>query len=128
MDERDHKKIGRELDLFYIDETVGKGLPMLTYKGAAIRRELERFIVDEEIKRGYQHVYTPDIAKLELYIKSGHYPHYKDKMYAPIEIEDEKFMLRPMTCPHHFQLYLSTPHSYRELPIPISHLSKIYPF
>ncbi|OGZ03675.1 MAG: threonine--tRNA ligase [Candidatus Lloydbacteria bacterium RIFCSPHIGHO2_01_FULL_41_20] len=128
MDERDHKKIGRELDLFYIDETVGKGLPMLTYKGAAIRRELERFIVDEEIKRGYQHVYTPDIAKLELYIKSGHYPHYKDKMYAPIEIEDEKFMLRPMTCPHHFQLYLSKPHSYRELPIRIAELAKMYRF
>lgn len=128
MDERDHKKIGRELDLFYIDETVGKGLPMLTHKGAAIRRELERFIVDEEIKRDYQHVYTPDIAKLELYIKSGHYPHYKDKMYAPIEIEDEKFMLRPMTCPHHFQLYLSKPHSYRELPIRIAELAKMYRF
>ena len=124
--ERDHKKLGRELDLFYIDETVGKGLPLLTPKGATIRRELERFIVDEEIKRGYLHVYTPDIAKLDLYIKSGHYPHYKDSMYAPIEIDDEKFMLRPMTCPHHFQLYLSRPHSYRELPIRFAEIGKLY--
>ncbi|MDO8481615.1 MAG: threonine--tRNA ligase [bacterium] len=124
--ENDHKKLGRELDLFYIDEEVGKGLPMLTPKGAAIRRELERFIIDEEIKRGYLHVKTPDIAKLELYIKSGHYPHYKDSMYAPIEIDDEKFMLRPMTCPHHFQLYLSKPRSYRELPMRIAELAQLY--
>ncbi len=126
MSERDHKKLGRELELFYIDETVGKGLPIWLPKGATIRRELERFITDEEIKRGYSHVYTPDIAKLELYEKSGHYPHYKDSMYAPIEIDDEKFMLRPMTCPHHFQLYLSKPHSYRELPIRIAEIAKMY--
>jgi len=122
----DHKKLGRELGLFHIDEMVGKGLPMLLPKGAAIRRELERFIVDEEIKRGYQHVYTPDIARLELYKKSGHYPHYQDSMYAPIVIDDEEFMLRPMTCPHHFQLYLSKPHSYRELPIRIAEVAKLY--
>src|SRR5260221_1211853 len=104
-DSNDHKIIGKELDLFTFSETVGKGLPLFTQKGATIRRELERFIVDEELKRDYQHVYTPDIAKIELYEKSGHYPHYKDSMYAPIEVEDEKFMLRPMTCPHHFELY-----------------------
>ena len=126
--DNDHKKLGRELDLFYIDEQVGKGLPMLTAKGTAIRRELERFIIDEEIKRGYMHVKTPDIAKLDLYIKSGHYPHYKDSMYAPIEVEDEKFMLRPMTCPHHFQLYLSRPRSYRELPMRIAELAQLYRF
>src|SRR3989344_4537759 len=125
---RDHKKLGRELDLFYIDEEVGKGLPMLTEKGAAIRRELERFIIDEEIKRGYQHVRTPDLARLDLYIKSGHYPHYKDSMYAPIEVEDEKFMLRPMTCPHHFRLYQRMPHSYRELPMRIAELAQLYRF
>ena len=125
-EDRDHKKLGKELGLFHIDETVGKGLPMLLAKGATIRRELERFIVDEEIKRGYQHVYTPDIARLELYKKSGHYPHYKDSMYAPIVIDDEEFMLRPMTCPHHFQLYLSKPHSYRELPIRIAEIAKLY--
>ncbi len=122
----DHKKLGQELDLYYIDDTVGKGLPLFTAKGAAIRRELERFIVDEEIRRGYEHVYTPDIAKLDLYIKSGHYPHFQDSMYAPIEIDDEKFMLRPMTCPHHFQLYLRKPHSYRELPMRIAEIAKLY--
>ncbi len=124
--ERDHKKLGRELDLFTFSDAVGKGLPLWTAKGSVIRRELERFIVDEEIKRGYLHVYTPDIAKLDLYKKSGHYPHYKDSMYAPIVIDDEEFMLRPMTCPHHFELYLSKPHSYRELPMRIAELAKLY--
>lgn len=122
----DHKKLGRELDLFTFSDTVGKGLPLWTPKGAVIRRELERFIVDTEIAWGYSHVYTPDIAKLDLYQKSGHYPYYKDSMYAPIEIDDEKFMLRPMTCPHHFELYLSRPHSYRELPIRYAELAKLY--
>ncbi len=91
-----------------------------------MRRILERFIVDEEIRRGYQHVHTPDIAKLDLYKKSGHYPHYKDSMYAPIVIDDEEFMLRPMTCPHHFELYLTRPHSYRELPMRIAELAGLY--
>jgi threonyl-tRNA synthetase len=125
-EKRDHRKLGRELDLFVFSETVGKGLPMLTAKGATIRRELERFIVDEEIKRGYQHVVTPDIARLELYKKSGHYPYYKESMYAPITIDDEEFMLRPMACPHHFELYLSHPHSYRDLPMRIAELAKLY--
>ncbi|MFA6415021.1 MAG: threonine--tRNA ligase [Candidatus Paceibacterota bacterium] len=124
--ERDHKKLGRELDLFSFSDSVGKGLPLFTPKGSVIRRELERFIVDEEIRRGYLHVYTPDIAKLDLYKKSGHYPHYKDSMYAPIEIDDEQFMLRPMTCPHHFELYLRKPVSYRELPMRIAELAKLY--
>lgn len=124
--ERDHKKLGKELDLFTFSDTVGKGLPLWTPRGATIRREIERFIVDEEIKRGYQHVLTPDIAKLDLYRKSGHYPHYKDSMYAPIKDEDEEFMLRPMTCPHHFELYLSKPHSYREFPIRYAELAKLY--
>lgn len=123
---RDHKKLGRELDLFYFSNTVGKGLPLFTPRGSIIRRELERFIVDEEIKRGYLHVYTPDIAKLDLYKKSGHYPHYKDSMYAPIEVDGEEFMLRPMTCPHHFELYLRGPHSYRELPMRIAELAQLY--
>ena len=122
----DHKKLGRELDLFTFSDTVGKGLPLWTPKGAAIRRTLERFIVDEEIKRGYSHVYTPDIAKLDLYKKSGHYPYYKESMYAPIVIDDEEFMLRPMTCPHHFELYLDKPRSYRELPIRYAELAKLY--
>ena len=126
MEERDHKKLGPELELFYIDQVVGKGLPMFLPKGATVKRELENFVIEEETKRGYQHVHTPDLARLELYEKSGHYPHYKDSMYAPIEIDDEKFMLRPMTCPHHFQMYLSSPHSYRELPMRIAELAQLY--
>lgn len=122
----DHKKLGKELELFTISDAVGKGLPLFLPKGASIRRELERFIVDEEIRRGYLHVYTPDIAKLGLYEKSGHYPYYKDSMYAPIQIDEDQFMLRPMTCPHHFELYLSKPHSYRELPMRIAELAKLY--
>ncbi len=124
--QRDHKKLGKELDLFVFSETVGKGLPLWTPRGAAVRRELERFIVDEELKRGYLHVYTPDIANLALYKKSGHYPYYKDSMYAPIVIDDDEYMLRPMTCPHHFELYLSRPHSYKELPMRFAELAKLY--
>jgi threonyl-tRNA synthetase len=124
--ERDHKKLGKELELFTFSDAVGKGLPLWLPKGATIRRELERFIVDEEIKRGYLHVLTPDIAKLDLYKKSGHYPHYKKDMYSPIQVDDEEFMLRPMTCPHHFELYLSKPHSYRDLPMRIAEISKLY--
>ena len=128
LKDKDHKKLGRELDLFTFSDTVGKGLPLWTPKGSTIRRELERWVVDEEIKDGYLHVYTPDIAKLDLYKKSGHYPYYKDSMYAPIAIEEEEFMLRPMTCPHHFELYLSRPHSYKELPLRIAELAKLYRF
>lgn len=123
---RDHKKLGKELDLFVFSDLVGKGLPLFTPKGSTIRRELENFIVKEEMKRGYLHVYTPDIARLELYKTSGHYPYYKESMYAPIKIEDEEFMLRPMTCPHHFELYKSKPRTYRELPMRIAELAKLY--
>lgn len=126
MEERDHKKLGPELELFYIDPVIGKGLPMFLPKGATVKRELENFVVEEETKRGYLHVHTPDLARLELYEKSGHYPHYQDSMYAPIQIDEDKFMLRPMTCPHHFQMYLSRPHSYRELPMRIAELAQLY--
>ena len=126
LKDRDHKKLGKELDLFTFSDTVGKGLPLWTPKGSAIRRALERWVVDEEIKDGYLHVYTPDIASLNLYKKSGHYPYYKDSMYAPIVIDDEEYMLRPMTCPHHFELYLSRPHSYKELPVRFAELAKLY--
>lgn len=123
---RDHRKLGKELDLFVFSDVVGKGLPLWTPRGSIIRRELERFIVDEEIRRGYLHVYTPDIARIQLYEKSGHYPYYKESMYAPIKDEDELFMLRPMTCPHHFELYLSKPRSYKELPMRIAELAQLY--
>ncbi|MBI4225318.1 MAG: threonine--tRNA ligase [Candidatus Sungbacteria bacterium] len=123
---RDHRVLGKELGLFAFSEAVGKGLPLWTEKGAAIRRVLERFIVDEEIRRGYKHVCTPDIANLDLYKKSGHYPYYKDSMYAPIVVDDEEYMLRPMTCPHHFELFLSQPRSYRDLPMRIAEVAKLY--
>ncbi len=123
---RDHRKLGKELGLFVFSDVVGKGLPMFTEKGAAMRRVLERFIVDEEIKRGYKHVITPDLAKLDLYKKSGHYPYYKDSMYSPIKIDEEEFMLRPMACPHHFEMYLAEPKSYRELPVRLAELAKLY--
>lgn len=126
LDPRDHRVLGRELDLFTFSDTVGKGLPLWTSRGATFRRELERFVVDTELAWGYQHVYTPDIAKIDLYKKSGHYPYYKDTMYAPIDVDGEEFMLRPMTCPHHFELYLSKPRSYRELPMRIAEMAKLY--
>lgn len=125
-EKRDHRKLGKELNLFIFSDLIGKGLPLWTEKGSVVRRELEKFIVDEEIKRGYRHVYTPDLARLELYKTSGHYPYYKDSMYAPIKIDEDEFMLRPMTCPHHFELYRSQLHSYRQLPIRIAELAKLY--
>lgn len=126
LDPRDHRVIGRELDLFTFSDTVGKGLPLWTSRGTTFRRELERFVVDTELEWGYQHVMTPDIAKIELYKKSGHYPYYKETMYSSIQIDEEEFMLRPMTCPHHFELFLSKPRSYRELPMRIAELAKLY--
>jgi threonyl-tRNA synthetase len=121
--ESDHRKIGRDLDLFVFSDMVGKGLPLLTPKGSVIRRELERFTVDEEIKRGYQHVYTPPIAKTELYKTSGHYPYYKDTMYPVMKVDEDELILRPMTCPHHFMLFASRPRSYKELPIKYAEIS-----
>lgn len=123
---RDHRKLGKELDLFTFSDLVGKGLPLWTERGAVIHREMERFIVEEEIKRGYQHVITPDIAKVDLYRTSGHYPYYKDSMYPPMDIDGEELILRPMACPHHFMLYKDKPRSYRELPMRIAELAKLY--
>lgn len=124
--QNDHRKLGAELGLFTFSDLVGKGLPLWTPKGATVRRELERFVVDEELARGYLHVNTPDIALLDLYRTSGHYPYYKDTMYAPITIDDEEFMLRPMTCPHHFEIYKSQPRSYKELPMRLAELAQLY--
>jgi threonyl-tRNA synthetase len=124
--ENDHRKIGKDLGLFVFSDLVGKGLPLLTPKGSVIRRELERFIVDEEIKRGYKHVYTPPLAKTELYKKSGHYPYYKETMYPVMKVDDEELILRPMTCPHHFMLYKSELHSYKDLPLRIAEISPQY--
>lgn len=123
---RDHRKLGRELDLFAISEEVGRGLPLLTEKGTTIYRTLERFIVDEEISRGYKHVHTPILGKKHLYETSGHWGHYQDSMYPPINVDGEDYILRPMTCPHHFMLYASKPHSYKELPLKYAEISPMY--
>lgn len=122
----DHRRLGKELGLFTFSDLVGSGLPLWLPKGATVRRILERFIVDTEVAWGYNHVYTPELAKLDLYKTSGHYPYYKDSMYAPITIDEHEFMLRPMTCPHHFQIYADRPRSYRELPYRIAELAKLF--
>lgn len=121
---RDHRVIGKDLDLFVFSDLIGKGLPIFTEKGSVIRRELERFIVDEELKRGYKHIYSPELANVELYKTSGHYPYYKDTMYPVMKVDQEELILRPMTCPHHFQYYASKPRSYKELPFRIAELAK----
>lgn len=123
---RDHRKLGRDLDLFVFSDLVGKGLPLLTPRGATVRRELERFVVDEELKRGYQHVVTPPLAKVDLFRMSGHYPYYKDTMYPPMVVDEDELILRPMTCPHHFQLFDSRPRSYRELPVRYAELADLF--
>ena len=120
---RDHRVLGKELDLFVFSDIVGKGLPLLTPKGTVIRKELEKFVIEEETKRGYQHVITPPLAKTELYKTSGHYPYYKDTMYPVMKVDEEELILRPMTCPHHFMLYKSKGRSYQELPIRFAELS-----
>ena len=122
-EKRDHRKLGKDLDLFVFSDLVGKGLPMLTPKGTVIRKELEKFVLEEETKHGYQHVVTPHLAKVDLYKKSGHYPYYKDTMYPIMKVDEEELILRPMTCPHHFMLYKSKPHSYKELPLRIAEIA-----
>ena len=123
---RDHRKLGKELDLFLIDEIVGRGLPLLTPKGAAIRHQMEEFILRLERRQGYEHVKTPDIARLELYKVSGHLERYRDSMYAPSEMEDEEWQLRPMNCPHHIRLFQRKPSSFRDLPVRIAELGTVY--
>ncbi len=114
---RDHKKLGRELDLFFIDEKVGKGLPMWTPKGTAIKFALEDFTRALERKYGYEHVSTPYLGGEDLYRTSGHLDHYASNMYAPIDMDGEKFYLRPMACPHHIRMFQRKPWSYRDLPV-----------
>lgn len=125
-EESDHRKIGQDLNLFVFSDLVGKGLPIFTPNGATIKRELERFAVEEELKRGYHHVVTPDLAKVDLYKKSGHYPYYKNTMYPIMKIDEEELILKPMTCPHHFMFYKSQPHSYRGLPYRIAEIAHQY--
>src|SRR5215831_2738760 len=123
---RDHRKLGKELELFTVNETVGAGLPLWLPKGATIRRLLEEYILEKERATGYQHVYTPDLAKVELYERSGHWAHYKDDMFPPMDLETEQMVLRPMNCPHHILVYESKQRSYRDLPIKIAELGTMY--
>lgn len=123
---RDHKKLGKELEIYMTHPLVGRGLPMLLPKGATIRRVLERFIVDQELKRGYSHVYTPDLGTVDLYKVSGHFDHYHESMFNPIEADNDQFVLRPMTCPHHFMIYKNKLHSYNDLPIRLAEISPLY--
>ena len=123
---RDHKLLGKQLGLFMNSSVVGPGLPLWLPKGATIRRILERYIVDVEIAAGYQHVYTPALAKTELYKISGHWEHYQHGMFPVMKIENEEFVLRPMNCPHHIQIYKNEAHSYRELPIRIAELGLMH--
>jgi threonyl-tRNA synthetase len=122
-EKRDHKKLGRDLKLFAVDDRVGPGLPLWLPDGATIRRELERFIVDEELARGYQHVRTPDVARLDLFRQSGHAQLYAEYMYPPMKFEDgEELELRPVTCPHHIVIYQTELRSYRDLPLRIAEI------
>ncbi|MCK1210914.1 threonine--tRNA ligase [Streptococcus uberis] len=125
--ERDHRKLGKELDLFMISQEVGQGLPFWLPDGATIRRTLERYITDKELASGYQHVYTPPLASVELYKTSGHWEHYQEDMFPTMDMGDgEEFVLRPMNCPHHIQVYKNHVHSYRELPIRIAELGMMH--
>ena len=125
--ERDHRKLGKELDLFMISQEVGSGLPFWLPKGATIRRTIERYIVDKEISLGYQHVYTPVMADVGLYKTSGHWAHYQEDMFPPMDMGDgEMLVLRPMNCPHHMMVYKNHIHSYRELPIRIAELGMMH--
>ncbi len=121
--ERDHRKIGKDLELFMTHPLVGSGLPMYLPNGATVRRLLERYIQDKEVKLGYKHVYTPSMANVELYKTSGHWDHYKEDMFPVMKMDAEELVLRPMNCPHHMLIYKNKMHSYRELPIRIGELA-----
>ncbi|MCF1600796.1 threonine--tRNA ligase [Tetragenococcus halophilus] len=125
--ERDHRKLGKELGLFMLSSEVGSGLPFWLPKGATIRRIIERYIVDKEVSLGYQHVYTPIMANVDFYKQSGHWDHYHEDMFPPMDMGDgEMLVLRPMNCPHHMMVYKNDVHSYRELPIRIAELGQMH--
>ncbi|MBC1934815.1 threonine--tRNA ligase [Listeria grandensis] len=124
--ERDHRKLGKELELFTNSQEVGQGLPLWLPKGATIRRVIERYIVDKEERLGYNHVYTPIMANVELYKTSGHWDHYHEDMFPVMKMDNEELVLRPMNCPHHMMIYKNDIHSYRELPIRIAELGMMH--
>ena len=121
--ERDHRKIGKEMELFMSDDLIGRGLPMFLPKGYTVWQELENYIKDKERKLGYLHVMTPCVGTVNLYKTSGHWDHYKENMFPAMEVEGESFVLRPMNCPHHMMIYKNSIHSYRDLPIRIGELA-----
>ena len=121
--ERDHRKIGKELDIFMSDDLVGRGLPMFLPNGYIIWQELENYIKDKERKLGYQHVMTPCVGTVDLYKTSGHWDHYKENMFPAMEVDGEAFVLRPMNCPHHMMIYQNKLHSYKDLPIRIGEIA-----
>ncbi|MFZ7945633.1 threonine--tRNA ligase [Neobacillus sp. 19] len=124
--ERDHRKIGKELNLFTTSQLVGQGLPLWLPKGATIRRIVERYIVDKEVRLGYDHVYTPVMGSVDLYKTSGHWDHYQEDMFPIMDMDNEQLVLRPMNCPHHMMVYKNSIHSYRELPIRIAELGTMH--
>ena len=127
-EQRDHRKIGKEMGLFMTDNLVGRGLPMFLNKGYTVWQELENYIKAKERFLGYQHVMTPCVGSVELYKTSGHWDHYKDNMFPAMEVEGESFVLRPMNCPHHMMIYANKPHSYRDLPLRIGEIAHDFRF
>lgn len=123
---RDHRRLGKQLGLFHISQLVGSGLPLWLPKGAVLRETLENFLRQAQLERGYLPVITPHIGKLDLYITSGHYPYYKASQYTPIDVDEEKFMLKPMNCPHHIEIYRSEARSYRDLPLRLAEFGTVY--
>ena len=124
--ERDHRKLGKELELFTTNKLVGQGLPLWLPNGATIRRTIERYIVDKEVSLGYKHVYTPVMGSKDLYVTSGHWDHYHEDMFPPMEMDNETLVLRPMNCPHHMMVYKSAMRSYRDLPLRIAELGMMH--
>ncbi|MEK4802456.1 threonine--tRNA ligase [Oceanobacillus sp. FSL K6-0118] len=124
--ERDHRKLGKELGIFTVSQKVGQGLPLWLPKGATIRRTIERYIVDLEERLGYDHVYTPVLGSKELYETSGHWDHYDDDMFPPMEMDNETLVLRPMNCPHHMMVFKNQLWSYRQLPVRIAELGTMH--
>lgn len=123
---RDHRKLGKELEIYMITPIIGGGLPVWLPNGTVLRRTLENFLRTEQKKRGYQEVITPHIGNLELYKTSGHYPYYADSQFDPITVEDEQYLLKPMNCPHHHQIFSSKPRSYRDLPVRLAEFGTVY--
>ncbi len=123
---RDHKKLGKELGIYLMDQMVGSGLPLWLPNGTVLRRTLEAFLREEQKRRGYKEVITPHIANIELYKTSGHYPYYKDSQFNPMDVDDDQYMLKPMNCPHHHRIYASELRSYRDLPLRLAEFGSVY--